>query len=214
MPRRGGLQRVCMKENSLHTAADNNRNLVHNSVKLIAYSLLLIAFLFTGCENDEKVIRDLTEKKVMKEEAINIEGYLSQEGRMKAKLKAPLMLRVTADTLYVEFPNTLHVDFYDDSAHIETRLDSRYGKYFENLGKVYLRDSVTVITVKGDTLKSPDLWWDQNTKMFYTDKYAVYHGIRKVIHGGKGLVATQDLNSIIFNDPTGTIQTSQNGFPK
>ena len=103
---------------------------------------------------------------------------------------------------------------YDDSANIETRLDSRYGKYFENIGKVYLRDSVTVITVKGDTLRSPDLWWDQNTKLFYTDKYAVYTGIGKVIHGGKGLVATQDLNSIIFNEPTGTMQTSQNGFPK
>ncbi len=150
----------------------------------------------------------------MKEEAIKIEGYLSQDGKMKAKLKAPLMLRVSADTLYVEFPNTLHIDFYDDSAAIETRLDSRYGKYFENLGKVYLRDSVIVITVKGDTLRSPDLWWDQNTKLFYTDKYAVYTGIGKVIHGGKGLVATQDLNSIIFNEPTGTMQTSQNGFPK
>jgi hypothetical protein len=203
-----------MKENSSHTAADNNHNLVHYSVRLIAHSLWLAAFLFSGCENDEKVIRDLTEKKVMKEEAIKIEGYLSQDGKMKAKLKAPLMLRVSADTLYVEFPNSLHVDFYDDSTNIETRLDSRYGKYFENLGKVYLRDSVTVITVKGDTLKSPDLWWDQNTKLFYTDKYAVYHGIGKVIHGGKGLVATQDLNSIIFNEPTGTMQTSQNGFPK
>lgn len=150
----------------------------------------------------------------MKEEAIDIESTLSQDGKMKAKLKAPLMLRVSADTLYVEFPNTLHVDFYDDSTKIETWLDSRYGKYFESLGKVYLRDSVIVITIKGDTLKSPDLWWDQNSKLFYTDKYAVYHGIGKVIHGGKGLVATQDLNSIIFNDPTGTMQTSQNGFPK
>ena len=31
----------------------------------------------------------------------------------------------------------------------------RYGKYFENLDKVYLRDSVIVITVKGDTLEKP-----------------------------------------------------------
>ena len=176
--------------------------------------ILGCCFIFYSCENDVKEIKELTEKKVMKEEAVKIEGYLSQEGKMKAKLKAPLMLRVAADTLYVEFPQTLHVDFYDDSARIETRLDSRYGKYFENFGKIYLRDSVTVITVKGDTLRSPDLWWDQNTRLFYTDKYAVYNGIGKVIHGGKGLVATQDLNSVIFNDPTGTIRASPNGFPK
>jgi hypothetical protein len=140
---------------------------------------------------------------------------------MKAKLKAPVMIRVTDnvetadDTAYVEFPNTLHVDFYaDSSSKIETWLDSHYGKYFEQLGKVYLRDSVTVITAKGDTLRSPDLWWDQNTKLFYTDKFATYHGIGKSIYGGKGLTATQDLNSVTFNNVTGTVQVSENGFPK
>ncbi|HUR65013.1 MAG TPA: LPS export ABC transporter periplasmic protein LptC, partial [Chitinophagaceae bacterium] len=116
--------------------------------------------------------------------------------------------------IYVEFPKNLHVDFYDDNNKVESWLDSRYGKYYETLNKVYLRDSVVVITMKGDTLKSPDLWWDQTTKMFYTDKYAVYHGIGKNIYGGKGLTATQDLSSVIFNQPTGTVQVSENGFPK
>lgn len=167
-----------------------------------------------SCENDEKVIYDLTKNVVMKEEARDIESYLSQEGKMKAKLKAPLMFRVATDTIYVEFPNTLHVDFYNDSTQIETWLDSKYGKYFENLNKVYLRDSVVVINIKGDTLRSPDLWWDQNTKLFYTDKYAEYHSKDKNIYGGKGLVATQDMTSITFKYPTGTVLVSENGFPK
>jgi hypothetical protein len=33
-----------------------------------------VLLFFVGCENDEKVINDLTEKKIMKEEAIKIEG--------------------------------------------------------------------------------------------------------------------------------------------
>lgn len=167
-----------------------------------------------GCENDKDKVKEWTEKVVMKEEAIDIDSYLSQNGVMKARLSAPLMIRVYADTLYVEFPRTLHVDFYDDSTKVESRLDSRYGKYFESLNKVYLRDSVVVVTVKGDTLKSPDLWWDQNSKLFYTDKYAIYHGIGKNIYGGKGLIATQDLTSVTFNQPTGTVQVSESGFPK
>jgi LPS export ABC transporter protein LptC len=167
-----------------------------------------------GCENDVKTINDLTKNVVTREEGKNIESYFSQEGKMKAKLTAPLMYRVNADTVYAEFPHTLHVDFYNDSSKIETRLDSKYGKYFENLNKVYLRDSVLVINVKGDTLRSPDLWWDQNTKLFYTDKYAIYHGVNKNIYGGKGMVATQDLSSITFKQPTGTVKVSENGFPK
>lgn len=203
-----------MKKKLSNTPVVFRHNFIYYSIRLATHSLLLAAFFLSSCENDEKTIKELTEKVVMREEAINMESYFSQDGKMKAKLKAPLMWRVQADTLYTEFPNTLHVDFYNDSTQIETRLDCLYGKYFEGLNKVYLRDSVVVITVKGDTLKSPDLWWDQNTKLFYTDKYAIYHGIGKNIYGGKGLVATQDLNSVIFNSPTGTIQTSENGFPK
>lgn len=167
-----------------------------------------------ACENDAKKVADWTKKVVMQEEATDIDSYLSQNGVMKARLKAPSMIRYYADTIYVEFPRSLHVDFYDDSTVVESWLDSRYGKYFESLNKVYLRDSVVVITTKGDTLKSPDLWWDQNSKTFYTDKNAVYHGPGKNIYGGKGLTATQDLSSVIFHQPTGTVQVSDNGFPQ
>ena len=181
--------------------------------RLVPCALCLVSF-FSSCENDEKTVTDLTKKVIMKEEAKDIESFLSQNGKMRARLKAPYMLRVFADTIYVEFPKTLHVDFYDQNNQVETFLDSQYGKYFENLNKVYLRDSVVVISNKGDTLKSPDLWWDQNTKMFFTDKYAEYHAKDKNIYGGKGLEATQDLNSITFKYPTGTVQVSETGFPK
>ena len=190
-------------------------------IKIAFYKKLFYAAAFltgccfvSSCENDVKVISDLTKKEVMKEEAVNIISQLSQDGHLKAMLKAPLMLRVFDDTIYAEFPNSLHCDFYDSSKNVESWLDSKYGKYYENLGKVYLRDSVIVITRKGDTLKSPDLWWDQNAKKFYTDKYATYHAPGKQIYGTIGLEAKQDLSSVIFKYPIGTIRVSENGFPQ
>lgn len=183
-------------------------------IRFLAAALLMSCCLLWSCENDEKTIKAWSENKVMVEEAKHIESYLSQDGIIKAKLVSPLMLRVMSDTIYLEFPNSLHCDFYNDSTEKETWLDSKYGKYFENQNKVYLRDSVVVITVKGDTLKAPDLWWDQNLRIFYTDKYATYHGLNKNIYGGKGLVATQDLNSITFKEPTGTVKVSEAGFPQ
>src|SRR5687768_18406565 len=98
------------------------------------------AALITGCcfvlscENTDTEIKKWTDRAVLKEEAIQVESFLSTDGKMKAKLTAPLMERVTTpDTIYVEFPNTLHVDFYEDSTNnIQTILDSRYGKYLEN----------------------------------------------------------------------------------
>ena len=180
----------------------------------IPATFILSCFLFTACENSEEQIKALTEKKIMVEEGKNIESYLSQEGKVKAKLTAPLMLRYDADTIYVLFPNTLHVDFYDDSTKIETRLDSKHGKYFENLNKVYLWDSVVVINRNGDTLKSADLWWDQNSKLFYTDKYAEYRTKDRQIFPYQGLEATQDFSRITFKKPIGNVLVSDKEFPK
>jgi LPS export ABC transporter protein LptC len=182
---------------------------------LIGNSLLLIAIFLSSCENDPNKIKELTEKVIMVEEARNVESYLSQDGHIKARLRAPLMLRVSADTFYTEFPNSLHCDFFNDSNKVETWLDSKYGKYFDNLNKVYLRDSVIVINVNGDTLKSPDLWWDQNTKLFYTDKMAYYFTKDKQITSGKGLEATQDFSRITFKNLLySTVKVPENGFPK
>ena len=203
--------RVCMKEKPSYK--QTGVSYLFKLFMLVAHSLLLAA-LFSSCENDEKVINDLTKKVILKEEAINIESFLSQDGKMKARLTAPLMYRVAADTQYTEFPNTMHVDFYDDNGVIETRLDCKYGKYFESLNKVYLRDSVVVINIKGDTLKSPDLWWDQNTRLFYTDKYAEYRTKDKKIFPSKGIEATQDFSRVTFRYPTGVLQVKEDGFPQ
>jgi LPS export ABC transporter protein LptC len=184
----------------------------NNIIQFFTAAFFISCFFISGCENSQTQINDITGKVPNVEEAVNIESYLSQQNIVKAKLTAPLMLRVQSDTVYVEFPKTLHVDFFDDSTRVETWLDSKYGKYYEQLNKVYLRDSVIVINVKGDTLRSPDLWWDQNLKLFYTDKYAEYHRKDKHIFGGKGLEATQDMRRITFKYPTGIVEVPDKGY--
>ena len=65
------------------------------------------------------------------------------------------------DSSFMEFPNTLHVDFYNDSIKIESTLDAMYAKYLESQKKIFLKDSVMVINLQtGDTLKSQELWWE------------------------------------------------------
>lgn len=166
-----------------------------------------------SCENDQREIDEWSKDVTEVEEARGVESFLSQDGVMRAKLRAPLMYRVLGkDTIYVEFPKTLHVDFFNDSTKIESWLDCKYGKYYENQNKVYLRDSVVVININGDTLKCPDLWWDQNRQLFYTDKYAEYHARGKNIYGGRGLEATQDMSSVTFKEATGVTEVSEEGM--
>lgn len=173
------------------------------------WTTCFLAILLVSCENDDRVLRDWTKQIRLKEEAQNIESFISQEGKLRVRIKAPLMIKEASDTISMTFPQSLYCEFYDDSTQVETFLHARYGIYYENLNKVFLRDSVEVITVKGDTLRSPELWWDQNTKLFYTDKYADYRSPGQQILGGQGVEATQDLKRITFRSTTGLVQTPQ-----
>lgn len=164
---------------------------------------LLTAFIgsclfFSSCENDPDVVNAGSERKPNIEVAHKIESFLSQSGTVRAKLISPYMLRYTLDTSYLEFPKTLHVNFFDSLGKIESQVDALYGKYFETRSLIYLKDSVKVFNVKGDTLWTPDLWWDQNTKKFFTDNRVRIRRKDQRIIGGKGLEATQDLKDIII----------------
>lgn len=167
--------------------------------------VLICACILLACENKESDIKALSKRSVQKDEAIKVESFLSQGGKVKARLITPLMLRVGADTPYVEFPQTLHVDFYSEDNIVESKLDSKYGKYFESLNKVYLKDSVKVISIKGDTLLCEDLWWDQNKQLFYTDLPALLKSPAQYIPAKNGLEATQDFKKITFK----TVQNSR-----
>ena len=171
-------------------------------------------FFFLSCENDQKAIDDLTKPKAMIEEAKNIESYLSQGSMLKAKLMAPYMLRSESDTTFVEFPKSLHVDFYDSTGKVDSHLDSKYGKYYESLNKVYLRDSVLVYNLQGDSMRSPDLWWDQNTQRIYTDKKVWVKKGGTVLTGQNGMESRQDLSDINIKQVTGPIDVPDSLRPQ
>jgi LPS export ABC transporter protein LptC len=172
-------------------------------------------FVFTSCENDEHVVEGLFAKKTAVEEAKKVESYLSQSGKVKAKLTSPYMLRVQADSPYMEFPHNLHVDFYDDSTVIESTLDARYAKYVEFDHKVLLRDSVLVVSIKnGDTLRTQELWWDQDKQEFYTNKPAHVFQRDKIIFAKDGLRAAQNLTSYTFYSSSGPMLVPNNGIPQ
>ena len=183
------------------------------SLYLVHCLLCLALFFLSSCENDPGDIDLWTKKTELKEEAKTVESYLSQSGVMKAKLTAPLMYRYQRDTVYTEFPNTLHVDFYDDSVRVESWLTAKYGIYYDNLNKVFLRDSVTVINLEGDTLRCPELWWDQSQQRFYTDKPSRLDGKDKHIFCKDGIDAPQDLKVFTCHSPSGPFDIKEGNTP-
>ena len=176
---------------------------------------LFLCGLFAGCENNVKDLPNYRQKQISVDEGKKITAFMSENAKVKAKLTAPYMRRSEMDSPYVEFPNTLHVDFYNDSLVIESVMDCRYGKWKEQEGKVFLRDSVVVKNIlKGDTLYCKELWWDQKAEKFYTDKPVQIHKAGGTILYGTGLEAPQDFSGYTIYQITGPFAFPGNTMPK
>jgi LPS export ABC transporter protein LptC len=92
---------------------------------------------------------------------------------------------------------------------IESQLDANYGEYFEMRNKVFLKDSVRVFNNTGDTLYCQELWWDQSTQQFYTDKPVRIHR-PDMIMNGVGLSAPQDFKFFeMYQISNSTIRVKQ-----
>ena len=182
-------------------------------IKLIAVFILGCIFL-SACENNAGEIDKLAAKKLGVEEAVKVDINYTLSGKAKAKLLSPLMLRVQDTLPYVEFPKNLHVDFYNDSSGVDSRLDALYGKYYESQSKVFLRDSVKVINVKGDTLYCDELWWDREKKdhEFFTEKPVRIRTKTQIIYG-IGMDARQDFKDWHIIEPRGFVNVPASQFP-
>lgn len=182
------------------------------SVSIIKSLFLLL--LITSCGNSEKEINAYNSKSLAVEEIKNADINYTLGGKAKAKLLSPLMLRVQDINPYVEFPKTLHVDFFNETGAVDSRLDALYGKYFELESRVFLKDSVKVINVLGDTLYCNELWWDRNRKgaEFFTDKPVRIRRKMQIIDG-IGMDASQDFKAWHIINPVGTINIPNSQFP-
>src|ERR1700722_364196 len=194
------------------------------------FLLLLTAVTgFAACQDKAKKAVVYARHPIPPEEADSVVSFLSEggmdkgvlEAKIKGKLSAPYMQRFQrSDSPYTEFPRTLHVDFYQDSVTmnqkpvIESKLDALYGKYLSTQNKVYLRDSVVVRNVlKGDTVHCQDLWWDNKTERFSTDKPVRIYTKDKVLFG-TGMDADQNFRWYNIRKLTGVVLTSGNNIPK
>ena len=173
------------------------------SINLIAVALLSSCIFLQSCENDVNEVKALSTRIGGVDVGKDVEIYISNGGQITAKLMAPVMNKYLIDSGgMIEFPASLKVDFYKDTLKLESKLFAKYANYVENENKVFLRDDVVVYNVLGDTLWCKEMYWDQNTSKFHTDKDVIvkqHSPIAKIY--GKGFEANQNLTDIHIFKP-------------
>lgn len=172
-------------------------------------------FFISSCENSLEDINRITAKRIGVEEAKDVKIIYSIGEKTNARVTAPLMLRHQEAVPFIEFPKTIHADFFDDSLHVSSKLDAHYARYMETESKVFLKDSVVVFNTKGDTLYCNELYWDRNLpgREFYTDK-PVRIRTKTHIIDGDGLDAPEDFSSWHIINGRGFVRVPSSEFPQ
>jgi LPS export ABC transporter protein LptC len=174
-------------------------------------------FILSNCNNPKNIKEQIGKNELAVEEAKNIAVNYTQGGKVKGRLTSPLMLRVQDTAAYVEFPKTLHVDFYNGDTVIQSRLDALYAKYYESKNIIFLKDSVKVISINGDTLLCNELYWDRARvgNEFYTHTPVIVKSRTNIIYGQKGMEVSQDLKNKSFYEVTNsTLRVPSSQFPQ
>jgi len=194
-------------------------NPIISKILKLAVACLSSCFFMAACENDVDAVKALGIRVGGIDVGKDVAIYVSNDGKLGAKLTAPFMNRYLEDSSkMIEFPQTIHVDFYKDSNQIESQLFAKYAKYKETENIVFLKEDVIIFNNLGDTLWCKEMYWDQNTGKFYTEKDVIvkqHNPVAKVY--GKGLEANQNLSDIrIFKPQSNSyaiIQDSSNLTP-
>ena len=183
-------------------------------------TILFLAAIFSGClflaacQNKLSEVAKFNQKDIAREEGKAVVIQYSVGGKRKAILTGPLLYRVEALVPYMEFPKSIHVNFYDERDSVESTLDARYARYKETESKVFLKDSVRVVNIKGDTLHCQELNWDRNRvgSEFYTDKPVRIRTKMQIING-VGMEASQDFKEYHIIQATGILKVPAEQLP-
>lgn len=169
------------------------------SSTLLSGLTIVLGIWFCGCTTQE------TAKPVLYEgplsEAEDVVMYYSEKEVVKVMLKAKKIFEFQNGDR--EFPEGIYIEFFDEFGKMTSTLKANSAYYFKEENKWRGRGAVEVVNIeKQEQLNTEELFWKQDTKKIFTDKFVTIKLQNEVIYG-TGLDAAQDLSSYQIKNPEG-----------
>lgn len=168
--------------------------------------ILLTALLFPGCENDLKDVERISsiQEEVPVDASYGVTIIYSDSTLVKAKLKTPEMLHYNTEDPYYEFPKGGTLIFYDPDQQETQRVTADYAIQKEETGITELRKNVVATRADGLIVKSDELFWDENKRIFYSNKQVTL--IRDgTVQTGTSFWSNEDFTKVEFTSLVGDL---------
>jgi LPS export ABC transporter protein LptC len=168
-----------------------------NSNKLLNMIFVTALIAVTvSCEGNFKEVQQSTfEEFSPSGEADSINLKYTDSGRIKSILISPKMLDyATVKFPFTEFPNGINVTLFDENGQ-KTFVTSKYAVTFKDTELIDLQGSVKISNESGQLFETDQLYFDQKTEWFYTEKKYKFSD-PKGISFGEGVDFSKDFNII------------------
>jgi LPS export ABC transporter protein LptC len=188
---------------------ESDSKIIDNIRKYFLKVAVLIAgtaTFFYGCENNIEKIKPFNSYENLPVlEAKNFETLFTDSGKVRFFLKTPLLLRYEPEgEPYLEFPEGIELIRYDNNKNVVSSITANYAKQFVDEKKWEAKNNVIATNMKGDTLKTEHLIWEENTEKIYTEEYVKIIRADQIITG-IGFQSDQSLENWRIKNPKGTI---------
>ncbi len=169
---------------------------INIKIVLKSIAVLWITAMLFACKNDMETITSLTvDDSVASETAKDIEMIYSDSGKIVIKLISPLLKRYINDEPYLEFPEGLHLFFYDSIMQVQSELTANYGINWEDKKLMEVKDDVVITNhAKKEVLNTEHVIWDQRIKKIYSDVFVKRTSPEGVLYG-EGFDADESLKA-------------------
>ena len=162
----------------------------------IATLIMGVAMLFFSCANKIEKIKEFSKSDdAPSMEAEGFEMIYSDSTIIRFKIQAKKLQNYDKEQEpFMEFPEGIEIEKYDETMNIISKITSDYARYFENEKKWIAKNNVVVINMQGDSLITEELIWEENKELLYSEQFVKI--IRKdQIITGIGFESDQEMSN-------------------
>ncbi|QMU63648.1 MAG: LPS export ABC transporter periplasmic protein LptC [Flavobacteriaceae bacterium] len=185
-----------------------------NTYIIVKNSAVALAIgLFFSCKNSTKQVRNfLAEKNLPISVAKKVYHVYKDSGVITSKLYTPLLndFRNRDEHPYHEFPEGIKIINFENNGKDSVTIIGDYALSYTKTAISEIKDNVVIINHTEDSkLETDQLFWDQNTQYFFSEKKFILVKNKDTTRG-YGFESKENLSKWISKNITGAFDLKEN----
>jgi LPS export ABC transporter protein LptC len=183
------------------------KNIGGNGMTTVLVSVVMSLFI-VSCGDKKDQLLDITvdSEKIPSMITEDVSTLISDSGITRYKLVADLWeVYDKAKEPYWYFPKGFYLERFNEDYFIEATVLSDTAWYFTIKKLWKLRGHVDVKNIVGDEFKSDELFWDQNAKKVYSDKFVEITKANGAYVEGYNFTSNQEMTAYSIQDPRNSL---------